>query len=106
KAMNFLGEVSILKVLKVGLPDYLMMLDNLAFLKSYEPLESLFEKEDTLRVADVMKREVEVLSPSASIIEAVFEMIQNDKRFFSVVEDGKLLGIVTAMDIFRKVIKA
>lgn len=103
---RFLGEVSILKVLKVGVPDYLMMLDNLAFLKSYEPLESLFEKEDELKVADIMKREVDVLSPSASIIEAVFEMIQNNKRFFSVVEDGKLVGIVTAMDIFRKVIKA
>ncbi|MDP2173278.1 MAG: PTS sugar transporter subunit IIA [Candidatus Cloacimonadaceae bacterium] len=103
---RFLGEVNILKVLKVGVPDYLMMLDNLAFLKSFEPLESLFEKEDQLKVSDIMEREVDVLSPSASIIEAVFEMIHNNKRFFSVVENGKLVGIVTSMDIFRKVIKA
>ncbi|MCB5269393.1 MAG: CBS domain-containing protein [Candidatus Cloacimonetes bacterium] len=104
---RYLGEVNILHLLKVGVPDYLMMLDNVSFLRSYEPLEKLFEQEDTLTVREIMSRDEEYLNPDTSIPEVVFEMIQHHKRFFSVVDDsGKLVGVVTASDIFRKVIKA
>jgi CBS domain-containing protein len=58
-------------------------------------------------VKDIMQSDTEYLSPAASIPEVVFMMIQKQKRFYSVVDDsGKLVGVVTAMDIFRKVIKA
>jgi len=104
---RYLGEVNILRLLKVGVPDYLMMLDNVSFLRSYEPLEKLFEQEDTIYVREIMNRDEEYLSPDTSIPEAVFEMIQHHKRFYSVVDSShKLVGVVTAMDIFRKVIKA
>jgi len=104
---RYLGNVNILRLLKVGVPDYLMMLDNISFLRSYEPLEKLFEQEDVLTVGEIMDKEEEYLTPETSIPEAVFEMIQHHKRFFSVVnKDGMLVGVVTAMDIFRKVIKA
>jgi nitrogen PTS system EIIA component len=104
---RYLGEVNILRLLKVGVPDYLMMLDNLSFLTSYEPLEKLFEQEESLTVGEIMSKNEEHLSPDTSIPEAVFEMIQNHKRFYSVVDSShKLVGVVTAMDIFRKVIKA
>jgi len=103
---RYLGEVNILDVLKVGVPDYLMMMDNLAFLRSFEPLESLFEQEDKLKVEQIMKRDRKTLSPDASIVEAVYQMIQNRQRYYCVVEKGFLVGVVTAMDIFRKVIKA
>ncbi|PKN78554.1 MAG: hypothetical protein CVU48_08005 [Candidatus Cloacimonetes bacterium HGW-Cloacimonetes-1] len=104
--MGFLGEVNMLNYLKVGVPDFLMMMDNINFLKSFEPLENLFQKEDVVVVKEIMTTEVKTVDPSASIIEVVFEMIQHQKRYLSVVEKGKLVGIVTAMDIFKKVIKA
>lgn len=107
KDNRYLGEVNILRLLKVGVPDYLMMLDNVSFLRSYEPLERLFEQEDVLTVGEIMSKDEEHLSPETSIPEAVFEMIQHQKRFYSVVNSrGILVGVVTAMDIFRKVIKA
>lgn len=103
---QYLGEVNILDVLKVGVPDYLMMIDDLAFLRSYEPLESLFEKEDTLLVREIMRTDAKCLTPGASIIEAVYHMIQKRQRYFCVVEGKTLVGVLTAMDVFRKVIKA
>ena len=103
---RYLGEVDILCLLKVGVPDYLMMLDNLNFLSSYEPLENLFEQEDLLQVADIMRRDQDTLAPDASIIEASHEMIQKSKRFYAVVQNGHLAGIISAMDIFKKVIRA
>jgi len=103
---RFKGDVNILNLLKVGVPDYLLMLENLAFLQSYEPLEKIFEQEESILVKDLMDKDVITLNSNASIIEAVYEMILHKKRYFSVVDQGQLKGVITAMDIFRKVIKA
>ena len=103
---KYLGEVHILNVLKVGIPEYMMMMDNLNFLMSFEPLEKLFDKQDEVLVREIMVMDGFFLRPEASIIEAVFEMINHHKRYMSVVKDGKLVGLVTAMDILRKVITA
>lgn len=103
---TYLGDVTILNFLKVGVPNYMMMIDNLNFLLSFEPLEYLFEKLDEVRVSEIMGEDDVFLRPEASIIEAVSEMIKHEKRYMSVVDKGKLVGVVTAMDIFRKVIQA
>ncbi|MBM4402782.1 MAG: CBS domain-containing protein [Candidatus Cloacimonetes bacterium] len=104
--MRFLGEASVLNYLKVGIPEYLLLMDNLQFLRAFEPLERLIEKETDIQVREIMQNADIVLSPETSIIETVFEMIQHKKRFFSVVQDGKLVGVITAMDIYRRVIRA
>jgi nitrogen PTS system EIIA component len=103
---NLVGEVNILQYLKVGVPDYLMLMDNLLFLRSYEPFESLYEKEDKVFIRDIMTRPEHTLSPDNSIIEAVFKMLQTNKRFLTVVQDKKVVGTLTAMDIFRKVVRS
>lgn len=103
---KYLGEVGVINLLKVGVPDYLMMIDNLNFLSNFEPLEHLFEKEDIVTVGEIMYDNHVVLAPSTSIVEAVTLMIRYKCRFFSVVDNGKLVGILTAMDIFNKVFKA
>lgn len=103
---KYLGEVNILDILKVGVPDYLMLMGDLKFLKSYEPLENLFERENEILASDIMHKERKVLDPDDSIVEAVYHMIKEGRRYLCVVDKGRLVGVVTAMDIFRKVIKA
>ncbi|MDD2331725.1 MAG: CBS domain-containing protein [Candidatus Cloacimonetes bacterium] len=103
---KYLGEIQILNYLKVGVPDYLLMMDNIQFLRSFEPLEKIFENEEKVIVGDIMEKGNMILSPDDSIIEAVFEMIQHKKPHCSIVEHGVLVGVVTAMDIYRKVIRA
>ena len=101
---KYLGEVNVLNLLKVGVPNYVMMLDNLSFLASYEPLENLFGKQDILFVKDIMTTGDVFIRPESSIIEAVFLMFSQNKRYLSVVREEKLVGLVTAMDILIKVI--
>lgn len=105
-AGKYMGEINILDILKVGVPDYIMMMEDLNFLHSFEPLEKLFEKQDTVRVKEIMRVDETCLRPGDSMMEAVFAMMQGHKRYISVVEDGKLKGVITAMDIFRKVISS
>jgi PTS system nitrogen regulatory IIA component len=106
KDMRYVGEVDVLNLLKVGIPDFMMMMDHVGFLSSYEPLEQLFDQENTKTVGEIMVTGDKILAPSDSVIEAVLQMLQHKKRFFSVVENGKLVGILTAMDVFKKVIQA
>jgi len=106
KDMRYLGEVDVLNLLKVGIPDYMMMMDHVGFLSSYEPLEQLFDQENQITVGEIMVSGDKILSPTDSVIEAVLQMLQHKKRFFSIVEKGKLVGILTAMDVFKKVIQA
>ncbi len=103
---RYMGEINILDILKVGVPDYLMRIGDLKFLKSYEPLENLFMKENDIHAGEIMSKDRKVLEPDDSIVEAVYHMIKDGRRYFCVVENGRLLGVVTAMDIFRQVIKA
>jgi CBS domain-containing protein len=51
-----------------------------------------------------MRKDETYLHPAASVVEAVFVMMQERKRYISVVDNGLLKGVITAMDIFRKII--
>lgn len=103
---DWVGDVNILHYLEVSLPDYMRMLNNVNFLRNFEPFEHLYKKEDSVLVKHVMSKPERLLRPEFSIIEAVFEMVRQKKQTFSVIQDKKVVGIVTAMDIYKKVVRA
>ncbi len=103
---DWVGEINILRYLKISLPDFMLMIDNLNFLRNFEPFERLYNEEEKVLVKDVMLHPEKNMKPDFSIIEAVFEMIQQNKQYFSVVKDKKVVGVITAMDIYRKVVRA
>ena len=55
---------------------------------------------DAMQVRDVMTRDVIVLSPHAPVMDALQIMTRHDIGRIPVVEDGRILGIVTKSDIF------
>jgi acetoin utilization protein AcuB len=57
-----------------------------------------------LTVKEVMSRDVVTISPETSVEEAVILARMNRNRSFLVVEDGKLIGIVTNSDFFYRVL--
>jgi CBS domain-containing protein/mannitol/fructose-specific phosphotransferase system IIA component len=103
---ELVGEVDILQYLKVSLPDFMLMMNNLNFLRNYEPFERLYKQEEIVKVKDVMDKPKKTLHPEYAIIEAVFEMIKLNKRSFTVVKDNKVIGVVSATDIYRRVVRA
>ncbi|MFO7659699.1 MAG: PTS sugar transporter subunit IIA [Candidatus Cloacimonadaceae bacterium] len=103
---DWVGDVNILHYLEVSLPDYMRMLNNVNFLRNFEPFEHLYKKEDSVLIKHVMSKPERLLKPEFSIIEAVFEMVRQKKQTFSVIQDKKVVGIVTAMDIYKKVVRA
>jgi len=102
---KFIAEVNILDMLKVGVPDYATMIGSLKFLSTFEPLEELLKNEDTLTVSQIMKKPSLHFSPDTSIIEAVLEFTQNKRRHIAVVQDDRIVGIVSVMDVLNKVLR-
>ncbi len=102
---NFIAEVTMTELLKVGIPNYALLIGNLKFLSSFEPFEDLLKNEDKKFVKEIMKKPSLKLSPSSSIIEVALEMTQNNRRHIPIVENNKIVGIVSFMDLLKKVLR-
>jgi CBS domain-containing protein len=100
-----IGEVTILDYLMAGLPDYTKFLNNLHFLRTLDPFERLMSEEEHMYVSSIMKPIEYSVAPNTSIFKTVFLMNKNKKRDIPVIEHGRLVGVVSYTDIFRKVIK-
>jgi CBS domain-containing protein len=57
-------------------------------------------------IKDVMTREVRACEPSATVVEAAKVMAREDIGPVPIVEDGRLVGIVTDRDIIVQVVAA
>ena len=54
-----------------------------------------------IQAEDLMKRKIVTIRPSADIIEAINKFKKETIRRLPVIENGKLIGIITANDILR-----
>ena len=103
---RLVGEARLADLLRAGLPAYTEGMENLRFLESFAPLEALTEKEDTIRVREVMNRTPVTLDPETSVVEAVLKLTRSCHDCLPVVDDGRLLGIVCAAEILRRIVRA
>ncbi|WP_261817098.1 CBS domain-containing protein [Vibrio gallicus] len=75
------------------------------FLSEQDLLEKLvkvsYHCQDTHIVADVMYKEVLSVAPDMSIIELVEMMKVGKPKVYPVVDDGRLVGIITRSDVLR-----
>ena len=76
--------------------DTLVGIITLADLNRTSPIDR-----EAMQVRDIMSREVITLPPDAPVIDALRIMSQNDIGRIPVVQDGKILGIVTRTDILK-----
>jgi Zn-dependent protease/predicted transcriptional regulator len=76
--------------------DTLVGIITLADLNRTSPIDR-----DAMQVRDVMSREVIILPPTAPVMDALRIMSSRDIGRIPVVQDGKILGIVTRTDILK-----
>jgi PTS system nitrogen regulatory IIA component len=103
---SFVGELTVLDLFAIGIPDYAAKLGSLKFLNSFEPFEELLKKENVIKLRDIMKKPTILLEEESPIIEAVMKFTQSNRRYLPVVKSGELSGVVGYMDILHKVLRA
>jgi len=105
-AGDLVGEVGVLDLIAAGIPDYVYRVGSLRFLDEFEPMEELLKNEDRILVGNIMKPPVRSIAPDSSVLAVAFEMTRSRKRHFSVVEKGRIVGVVSSMDILSRVLRA
>lgn len=102
---SFLGEITIFEVFHLGIPNYAQMIGNINFLKAFEPMEDLLAKEDNIMARDIMEPPTNIFTRQTSVVEAVFTFTKTRKRHVPVVESHQIIGLVSYMDVLKKVLR-
>lgn len=103
--MKYLGLVTTGRLLKVGVPDYLMMMDNLNFLKSFEPFQDLLRKAQSTKVGAVIRHDAPYFDGETPMFQVAIKLIESHTEFGVVLEKGRLAGTITRFDFLHKVVE-
>ena len=91
----------IIKDKNLHFPDYINVLGGIIYLESYKKFKEEFKKFIAVKVKDLMSEDVITITPDATIKEAATIMSEKEVNRLPVVEDEKLIGIVTREDILK-----
>ena len=81
------------------LPNYSELFENEEYFIDPQSIEERMANVSEKRISEVMTREPEVVSPDLSAVEAGAKMIAHRVKQLPVVENGKLVGIISHYDI-------
>ncbi|KKK53172.1 hypothetical protein LCGC14_3097440, partial [marine sediment metagenome] len=101
---SLIGIVSISDIVKIFLPDFVPLVD-IDFIKDYGTLD--FSTEDvkkiaTMTVSGIMTRKVYTVDEECSLVRALSMINKHNVKALPVVRNGKLIGIVSNVDICRR----
>jgi CBS domain-containing protein len=81
------------------IPHYINLFGGTVFLESLDRFEGRLRKAFAANAADMMTRDPDTVSPDTSIREAARLIHDAGHNRLPVVEDGKLVGVVTRLDV-------
>lgn len=96
-------EDLIMKNVKLHFPTYIQLLDAVIYLESLKKYEEELRKAVGATAGDVMTRDPVTISPEATLEEAATLMVERGISRLPVVENDKLVGIITKRDILRSI---
>ena len=108
KVVGMLSEVDILEALKTHHKELRMLMPpeisfGISFVEIVREREALvaFQEVEDRRVEDIMTREVHAVGPDEPVERAIRLMVQYKIHRIPVLQDGRLVGIVTRGDVLR-----
>jgi PTS system nitrogen regulatory IIA component len=102
---EFAGEISSREIIKLGIPEYIDLLSDVSFLKSFEPFENYFRRERDLRVRDLYKQSVLSAESETPLVEVAHKMISGNKRRVYILKNRKLVGVIHRKNFITKVLQ-
>jgi CBS domain-containing protein len=102
---NLIGLTTISDIVKIFLPDFVALLDDIDFIKDFGnlkiPSSEILEEVENQLVSEIMEEPVAVEGDS-SLIRALSIMHKHNLSDLPVLNQGKLCGIVSRVDIGRE----
>ena len=101
---TLVGTVSITDIVKMFLPDFLAVMDEIDFVHDFGDLENTSaedrQRAKMLHVSDVMEEPV-AMEEDAGLVHALSVMEKHNLNDLIVIREGKLVGIASQVDIGR-----
>jgi len=101
---TLVGTVSITDIVKMFLPDFVAVMDEIDFVHDYGDLENTSaedrQRAKMLHVSDVMEESV-AMEDDAGLVHALSVMEKHNLRDLIVIREGRLVGIASQVDIGR-----
>ena len=101
---SVVGELSSSDLLQVGLPKYMNLVSNPKILSEFQPFEAFYRREDSMKVEEIMNREILTLAPETPVEIVAHELLAQNRHRAYIVSEQRLLGIICRRDIVRKVL--
>ena len=103
---QLLGVIDAPAILKRAVPEYILMMDNLNFLTSFEPFEKFLNEEEDLKVEDLMREPKAVIKPGTPLIQISVTLIKDDAvNLFVVNDENKLVGVISIRELIKNVLR-
>jgi len=103
---KLVGKVDATEVLKGFVPEYLLMMDNLKFVSSFEMFDKFFKEEGVRFVKDFMQDDAAKIPPETPLIQFTVTLAKRDaETIFVAGPDNKLCGVISINDIIHKILR-
>jgi CBS-domain-containing membrane protein len=101
------GILDMRDLFRAALPDYLLRMNDLAFVPDFAPLKEFWQKETSRKVRDLMHTDAAcVIQTNMSYTELIFLITKRYLPYFLVVDDNhRYIGTITLCAVFDKLIR-
>jgi len=104
---RYLGMVDANRLLRVGLPDYLLAMESLSFLSTFEPFQELLKQEQSTTAAAILCTDYPTFMAHTPMIVVAGRLVgEGLARAPVLAPDGRLVGMISTLDFVHKVVRA
>ena len=101
---TLVGEITTDNVFRAGLPDFLLQLKSVSFIRKFDPFEHYFRNEAKAHASDVMSSSFSSVSEDATLLEVVFELAVQGRPKVYVTRDGKRTAVIDRVSVLDHVL--
>ena len=104
---QLIGDLNIDSILKGSIPDYILMMDHVAFLPEFEPFDKLLKNEDKTPIENFINRDPHTCSLSTPLMEIILKVLKEQINCFYVVDqENRLLGTITKHELIQNLLRS
>jgi mannitol/fructose-specific phosphotransferase system IIA component (Ntr-type) len=102
---DLVGVVEEQGILKLGLPEHILWMEDMRYLLLFEPFGQLLKKEKQIYLAEVMSDRFVSVEEKTPAIQVARELVRREVKQVFVVRSKKLVGIITLSNLLRRVLR-
>lgn len=104
-AGDLVGVVSMIELMKICLPDYILWMEDLSPIINFEPFAEVIRNEGKTWLNEIMSLDYAAVAEEAPAIEVAKEIMRRGTRVAYVTRGRSLMGRITVQDFVNKVLR-